>query len=207
MKQIKKSLLIFIFAIFSYEILANINHAININKKYNYDFDNGVEINGIKESILTIEYDILRIKMINNTEIDKDINEYVIFLERLVDDLSNFKFMKYNGIIYLKQNDLYDILHDYGELHYVDLLNMYKKLGQLYPSLKDNEKEFIQHIYTMMLSSNYINDVLSNNYVYSSSINMDLDFTVNTILLLFQEKLNTIHYINELIIGSGKINE
>lgn len=207
-ENLKKIILGIVIVIFSYGLLANFNSIISVNKTYTYNFDNSVEILGIKESYLLLNSYIENLKKLKDSTLEDDvIQAYIKYLENININMSNFNFMSYTGDIKLKQKDLYKMLDDYGKISYLDILNIYKKIGEKYSSISSEEKKFTQHIYNIVLTSNYVYESIIDNYEYSSMNKYNSDFTVMTILSLFQEKLNTINYVNSLVIATGTISE
>lgn len=207
-ENLKKIILGIVIVIFSYGLLANFNSIISVNKNYTYNFDNSVEILGIKESYLLLNSYIENLKKLKDSTLEDDvIQAYIKYLENININMSNFNFMSYTGDIKLKQKDLYKMLDDYGKISYLDILNIYKKIGEKYSSISSEEKKFTQHIYNIILTSNYVYESIIDNYEYSSMNKYNSDFAVMTILSLFQEKLNTINYVNSLVIATGTISE
>lgn len=207
-ENLKKIILGIVIVIFSYGLLANFNSIISVNKTYTYNFDNSVEILGIKESYLLLNSYIENLKKLKDSTLEDDvIQAYIKYLENININMSNFNFMSYTGDIKLKQKDLYKMLDDYGKISYLDILNIYKKIGEKYSSISSEEKKFTQHIYNIILTSNYVYESIIDNYEYSSMNKYNSDFAVMTILSLFQEKLNTINYVNSLVIATGTISE
>lgn len=209
MKEIIKKIIVAIVLVtFCYGVIANINHMISVNKKYTYNFDNSVEILGIKESYLLLNSYLGNLKKLKDSTLGEEVVEaYVKSLENVSITMTNFAFMNYKGEISLKQTDLYKMIDDYGKLSNLDILSVYKKIGEKYSSISSNEKQFTQHIYSMVLSSNYIYETLTDNYVYYTNANHANDYTVMTILSLFQERLNTMNYVTELVIATGTVSE
>ena len=54
--------------------------------------------------------------------------------------------------------------------------------------------------------NNYIYDDIVNNYIYTASVHYN-KYTISTILSLYQDKLNMIHYINELVLATERGGE
>lgn len=207
-ENMKKIIFGIVIVIFCYGVIVNINHLISINKTYAYNFDSSVEIIGVKESYLLLNSYVENLKKLKDSTLgDEVVEAYTKSLVNINVNMSNFEFLSYTGNKELKQKDLYQMLDDYGKISYLDMLNVYKKLGEKYSSISSNEKQFTEHIYNMILTSNYIYETLTDNYSYSNITRHDSDFTVMTILSLFQEKLNTINYVNSLVIATGTISE
>ena len=110
----------------------------------------------------------------------------------------------------MTQKDLYQMLYDYGKINYINMLNVYKKLVEVNPSLENGKQELTKNIYSMLLFSNYVYESLLNNYVYTNIKNENKNI-VSTILTLYEEKINTIDDISQLVLStkieSGEENE
>ena len=211
MEKLRKILIILIIMLFGDGIINNVQHFISIRQTYPYSFDDSIEILSVKKSVLVLNQDIEKLKMIKNSSLGSDvINSYTKMLEELNITILNCKFMNFEGNVELTQKDLYEMLYDYGRLNYTNMLNIYKKLTEIKPELSNSQQDLTKQIYTMMLFSNYMYETLVNNYNYSSLID-DSKYVTSTILSLYEEKLNTIHNITKLVIatdmGSGDSNE
>lgn len=211
MKKARKILFYLIIILFSYGLVANIGHIISINKKYNYSFDDSIELLSIKSSLNTLQKDTERIKQMENSTLGKDIlDAYVQILENFNEKITSYDFINYKGNVKLKQKDLYQMIYDYGNLNSTNFLNVYKKVAEKNSTL--NEQNLTWEIYTMTLSSNYIYQNLIDNYAYNNLTKTD-EYTVSTILSLYQEKLNIVNMINkyiistEVVLESSEINE
>lgn len=211
MEKIRKILIFLIVILFGYGIIANIEHTISIRKTYEYSFDTSIEMTNIKKSVTTMQNDIEKLKKIENSSLGKDVlDAYIQMLENVNQNISSYSFMSYSGTIKLTQKDLYQMLYDYGKINYINMLNVYKKLVEVNPSLENGKQELTKNIYSMLLFSNYVYESLLNNYVYTSIKNENKNI-VSTILSLYEEKLNTIDDISQLVLStkieSGEENE
>ena len=211
MEKIRKILIFLIVILFGYGIIANIEHTISIRKTYEYSFDTSIEMTNIKKSVTTMQNDIEKLKKIENSSLGKDVlDAYIQMLENVNNNITSNSFMNYSGTIKLTQKDLYQMLYDYGKINYINMLNVYKKLVEVNPSLENGKQELTKNIYSMLLFSNYVYESLLNNYVYTSIKNENKNI-VSTILSLYEEKLNTIDDISQLVLStkieSGEENE
>lgn len=211
MEKIRKILIFLIVILFGYGIIANIEHTISIRKTYEYSFDTSIEMTNIKKSVTTMQNDIEKLKKIENSSLGKDVlDAYIQMLENVNQNISSCSFMSYSGTIKLTQKDLYQMLYDYGKINYINMLNVYKKLVEVNPSLENGKQELTKNIYSMLLFSNYVYESLLNNYVYTSIKNENKNI-VSTILTLYEEKINTIDDISQLVLStkieSGEENE
>ena len=211
MEKIRKILIFLIVILFGYGIIANIEHTISIRKTYEYSFDTLIEMTNIKKSVTTMQNDIEKLKKIENSSLGKDVlDAYIQMLENVNQNISSCSFMSYSGTIKLTQKDLYQMLYDYGKINYINMLNVYKKLVEVNPSLENGKQELTKNIYSMLLFSNYVYESLLNNYVYTSIKNENKNI-VSTILTLYEEKINTIDDISQLVLStkieSGEENE
>ena len=211
MEKIRKILIFLIVILFGYGIIANIEHTVSIRKTYEYSFDTSIEMTNIKKSVTTMQNDIEKLKKIENSSLGKDVlDAYIQMLENVNQNISSYSFMSYSGTIKLTQKDLYQMLYDYGKINYINMLNVYKKLVEVNPSLENGKQELTKNIYSMLLFSNYVYESLLNNYVYTSIKNENKNI-VSTILSLYEEKLNTIDDISQLVLStkieSGEENE
>lgn len=211
MEKIRKILIFLIVILFGYGIIANIEHTISIRKTYEYSFDTSIEMTNIKKSVTTMQNDIEKLKKIENSSLGKDVlDAYIQMLENVNQNISSYSFMSYSGTIKLTQKDLYQMLYDYGKINYINMLNVYKKLVEVNPSLENGKQELTKNIYSMLLFSNYVYESLLNNYVYTSIKNENKNI-VSTILTLYEEKINTIDDISQLVLStkieSGEENE
>lgn len=198
MKNIRKILFYLIIILFSYGLIANIEHIMSINKKYTYNFDSSLEIASIKSSLNTLQSDIEKIKKIENSLLDKDIiNIYNQILNDINQKMTSYDFINYKENKKLKQKDLYQMIYDYGNLNSTNLLNIYKKVAEVNQSLRADDLTW--QIYTMTLSSNYIYQDLINNYAYSNLTKTD-EYTISMILSLYEQKLNIVNMISKYII-------
>lgn len=211
MEKIRKILIFLIVILFGYGIIANIEHTISIRKTYEYSFDTSIEMTNIKKSVTTMQNDIEKLKKIKNSSLGKDVlDAYIQMLENVNNNITSNSFMNYSGTIKLTQKDLYQMLYDYGKINYINMLNVYKKLVEVNPSLENGKQELTKNIYSMLLFSNYVYESLLNNYVYTNIKNENKNI-VSTILSLYEEKLNTIDDISQLVLStkieSGEENE
>lgn len=211
MEKIRKILIFLIVILFGYGIIANIEHTISIRKTYEYSFDTSIEMTNIKKSVTTMQNDIEKLKKIKNSSLGKDVlDAYIQMLENVNNNITSNSFMNYSGTIKLTQKDLYQMLYDYGKINYINMLNVYKKLVEVNPSLENGKQELTKNIYSMLLFSNYVYESLLNNYVYTSIKNENKNI-VSTILTLYEEKINTIDDISQLVLStkieSGEENE
>lgn len=211
MEKIRKILIFLIVILFGYGIIANIEHTISIRKTYEYSFDTSIEMTNIKKSVTTMQNDIEKLKKIENSSLGKDVlDAYIQMLENVNNNITSNSFMNYSGTIKLTQKDLYQMLYDYGKINYINMLNVYKKLVEVNPSLENGKQELTKNIYSMLLFSNYVYESLLNNYVYTSIKNENKNI-VSTILTLYEEKINTIDDISQLVLStkieSGEENE
>lgn len=200
MKKIRKYFIILIGILFSYGIIANIQHMVSVRQTYEFSFDESVEMLSIKKSVIILNQDIEQIKKIENSLLTKEVlDSYIQVLENLNQMILNCNFMNYEGKIKLKQKDLYQMLYDYGKINYINMLNVYKKIAEVNPTLANNQQELTQQIYTMLLFSNYMYETLINNYAYTNIVSPN-QYIISTILSLYEEKLNTVHDINQLVL-------
>lgn len=211
MEKVRKILAILMVMLVGYGVFANITHFISIRGTYTYSFDDSVEILSIKKSVIVLNQDIEKLKEMENSSLGKDVlDSYIELLENLNKNLSSYAFMNYKGNMTLTQKDLYQMLYDYGKLNYLNILNICKKLESVNPSLIGTEQNLTKQVYTMMLFSNYMYETFINNYAYTTLKN-NSQFMVSTVLSLYEEKLNTIHDVSELVlltkIESGDTNE
>lgn len=211
MEKIRKILIFLTVILFGYGIIANIEHTISIRKTYEYSFDTSIEMTNIKKSVTTMQNDIEKLKKIKNSSLGKDVlDAYIQMLENVNNNITSNSFMNYSGTIKLTQKDLYQMLYDYGKINYINMLNVYKKLVEVNPSLENGKQELTKNIYSMLLFSNYVYESLLNNYVYTSIKNENKNI-VSTILTLYEEKINTIDDISQLVLStkieSGEENE
>ena len=211
MEKIRKILIFLTVILFGYGIIANIEHTISIRKTYEYSFDTSIEMTNIKKSVTTMQNDIEKLKKIKNSSLGKDVlDAYIQMLENVNNNITSNSFMNYSGTIKLTQKDLYQMLYDYGKINYINMLNVYKKLVEVNPSLENGKQELTKNIYSMLLFSNYVYESLLNNYVYTNIKNENKNI-VSTILSLYEEKLNTIDDISQLVLStkieSGEENE
>ena len=211
MEKIRKILIFLIVILFGYGIIANIEHTISIRKTYEYSFDTSIEMTNIKKSVTTMQNDIEKLKKIENSSLGKDVlDAYIQMLENVNNNITSYSFMSYSGTIKLTQKDLYQMLYDYGKINNINMLNVYKKLAEVNPSLENGKQELTKNIYSMLLFSNYVYESLLNNYVYTSIKNENKNI-VSAILTLYEEKINTIDDISQLVLStkieSGEENE
>lgn len=198
MEKVRKILFYLIIILFSYGLIANVEHIVSINKKYTYNFDDSIEISSIKSSLNTLQNDMEKIKKIENSLLDKNIiNIYVQILDDINRKMTSYDFINYKGNKKLKQKDLYQMIYDYGKLNSTNLLNVYKKVAEVNPSLKADDLTW--QIYTMTLSSNYIYQDLINNYAYTN-LNKTDEYTISSVLSLYEQKLNIVNMISKYVI-------
>lgn len=198
MEKVRKILFYLIIILFSYGLIANVEHIVSINKKYTYNFDDSIEISSIKSSLNTLQNDMEKIKKIENSLLDKNIiNIYVQILDDINRKMTSYDFINYKGNKKLKQKDLYQMIYDYGKLNSTNLLNVYKKVAEVNSSLKADDLTW--QIYTMTLSSNYIYQDLINNYAYTN-LNKTDEYTISSVLSLYEQKLNIVNMISKYVI-------
>lgn len=213
-KNIRKILAVIIILVAGYGIVSNIEHLIYVNKTYNYDFENGVEIDSIKSSIETIKKNLSTIETMKSSSLsDEQLSSFKEYLNDVIDNSSKYEFVGYtNKHNNLKQKDLMEIMLNYEKLNYSNLIDTYNNLAVSDSSLATYKKEFVEHVYYMLLSSNTIYQKLYDNYKYGNLNHFDstLSLDANMVMESFVEKLNTIKYVSNLVVAtaeSGEVSE
>ena len=207
MNKIRKTIALILCLLIGYGLLANIFHFFAIRQVLSYSFDDSIEMKSIQTLTTSINEDTEKLKNMKNSSLGEDVlKAYTSFMEKVNDKIKENVFTNYEGTLNLTQKDIYQMIYACGEINYMTLLNMYKKLETVNSSLSSSEQEMTQKIYTATLMNNYIYDDITHNYVYTTSSHYN-KYTISTILSLYQDKLNMIHSINELVLTTERGEE
>ncbi|MCI5553117.1 MAG: hypothetical protein MR388_04740 [Tenericutes bacterium] len=207
MNKIRKIITLALCLLMGYGLLANVFHFFAIRQGLSYSFDDSIEMKSIQKLTTSIDEDTEKVKSIENSSLEEDVlKSYTSFLEKANNKIKENVFTHYEGTTNLTQKDIYQMIYASGEINDMTLLNMYKKLETVNSSLSSSEQEITQKIYTNTLMNNYIYDDIVNNYIYTASVHYN-KYTISTILSLYQDKLNMIHYINELVLATERGGE
>ncbi|MDD3453107.1 MAG: hypothetical protein PHN42_02360 [Bacilli bacterium] len=212
-ENLKKIIALIIIAVTSYGIISNIESIIYVNKIYAYNFESGIEIESIRTSLETIKDDLKTIETMKSSSLsDETLKSYKESLQTVLENASKLEFISYtNKHNKLKQKDLFEILSGYNDISVLNLVQTYKELAKTNENLNSTTKEFVEHIYFMLLSSNNIYQELYDNYKYinANHFNETVNLNSNMIMELYVEKLNTIKYVSDLVIAteSGDLSE
>ena len=190
-------------------LILNIENIINMNKKYEYDFDNET-VNGMKIQLNKLKNNIELIESNQGKYTKEEYEEIIKDLSYIKDKINNSKLLKYESYEKLSLKDMY-IIDDntLADIYGIRILNRLEKysnnkeqlfkdnvMAKIYLNVDTHEQIEKAYKYKMI---NIPNNIEIETTIFNNPINLRIIYMKSTI--------SSYIYITDKIIEVGDINE